>query len=620
MKTATVIAVLLMALSPCSLFAQNLVSNSSFEKHSKIDCYSCHLDPIEFERLLPGWQDLNSNPILCDCDYLPKNSELKYGNCRAAHEHSCNYIQMEYTSKCTDWDHKSLGCSSYLGTKLKSDMEVGSKYEVSLLIYIPENESGDQGLYEHIGISLYPQPIRNPKSKMLNSAGFLLDTVLYNKWYEVSWKIRPICNLNYLVIGAYRSADWPKDHRFEGHQAFFIDKVSIKEVSESTKAQAQEYISFCHPESKADKSLVTKSIEKTTCYFNFADSTLSLEETLKLDSFGFLAKQYPKIAFVITGHTDSIGSNHLGLSTARINNVLNYLEEKHNIINLRFLRIAEGNKHSVADNKNESGRRLNRRVEIHQVGYPLENLFYRHALNQVEEGKHIQAFQTLGKWLNIAPHESKILMLFDMRLKPIQSDIRWSMLTEKVKKSYSYFTNPRLSFSLDSLWAEDQRYRTLKYYVENLNVYVPRIDKHDKKWDVDYGTPAEADQIVMDSLNYLALSILSDIGHWPKRSAIGERQEKAFFLIMMHSNDTVQLSYLLPSLKKRCIAGESEWLYYATMYDRIQVLQDKPQRYATQYKIEKGNGNQTKQLYPVESPEMLNDRRMDIGLPPVKND
>lgn len=41
---------------------------------------------------------------------------------------------------------------------------------------------------------------------------------------------------------------------------------------------------------------------------------------------------------------------------------------------------------------------------------------------------------------------------------------------------------------------------------------------------------------------------------------------------------------LVPKLKKSCLAGEAPWIYYATLFDRLQVIRGLPQRYATQMK------------------------------------
>lgn len=88
MKTAIVIVALFIASSPWSLFAQNLVSNPSFEKHSKIDCYHCHLDPIEFERFNAQVTALDETPqrqedgswVYSVKAQLPDSLRTTYGN------------------------------------------------------------------------------------------------------------------------------------------------------------------------------------------------------------------------------------------------------------------------------------------------------------------------------------------------------------------------------------------------------------------------------------------------------------------------------------------------------------------------------------------------------------
>lgn len=64
---------------------------------------------------------------------------------------------LEYTPRCTDWQHLTKGCSGYLGTTLAQPLEMGRVYELSFWLYIPSGQADtDPEFARHIGLSLYP--------------------------------------------------------------------------------------------------------------------------------------------------------------------------------------------------------------------------------------------------------------------------------------------------------------------------------------------------------------------------------------------------------------------------------------------------------------------------------
>ncbi len=67
---------------------------------------------------------------------------------------------------------------------------------------------------------------------------------------------------------------------------------------------------------------------------------------------------------------------------------------------------------------------------------------------------------------------------------------------------------------------------------------------------------------------------------WPKVSQVGKHAAGTAFLVIQHSDLEKQKKYL-PVIKKLCEEKEADWAAYALMYDRIQVDQNKPQRYGS---------------------------------------
>lgn len=84
-----------------------------------------------------------------------------------------------------------------------------------------------------------------------------------------------------------------------------------------------------------------------------------------LNSVALVLEEYNKTLVVVSGHTDSRGSeqHNQKLSEERANSVASYLREQ-KIISDRLEIIGFGEAQPVADNKTSEGRELNRRVEI----------------------------------------------------------------------------------------------------------------------------------------------------------------------------------------------------------------------------------------------------------------
>jgi len=84
-----------------------------------------------------------------------------------------------------------------------------------------------------------------------------------------------------------------------------------------------------------------------------------------LNSVALVLEEYNKTLVVVSGHTDSIGSeqHNQKLSEARASSVASYLREQ-KIISDRLEIIGFGEAQPVADNQTSEGRELNRRVEI----------------------------------------------------------------------------------------------------------------------------------------------------------------------------------------------------------------------------------------------------------------
>lgn len=84
-----------------------------------------------------------------------------------------------------------------------------------------------------------------------------------------------------------------------------------------------------------------------------------------LDSVALVLKEYDKTLVEIAGHTDSRGTSEHNqqLSDQRAQSVAQYLGSK-GIKSERMIPVGAGEQHPVASNDSDSGRALNRRVEL----------------------------------------------------------------------------------------------------------------------------------------------------------------------------------------------------------------------------------------------------------------
>ena len=99
--------------------------------------------------------------------------------------------------------------------------------------------------------------------------------------------------------------------------------------------------------------------------FDTDRTNLKASFTEVLNSIVLVLNHYPDTTLNIVGHTDSVGSDNynLTLSNNRANAVAQYLVSQ-NVSSSRVTARGDGERSPVANNGTESGRALNRRVEL----------------------------------------------------------------------------------------------------------------------------------------------------------------------------------------------------------------------------------------------------------------
>lgn len=153
----------------------------------------------------------------------------------------------------------------------------------------------------------------------------------------------------------------------------------------------------------------------------------------------------------------------------------------------------------------------------------------------------------------------------------------------------------QIQSELEAILLLDQRYRGLN---------------STGKWE----EVAEA-QTSIDRENLSKVLLLVEAHGWPRISEVGESAALAAFLVIQHAEVEVQERFL-PVISARVKEGEAKGAWLALLTDRIRVQRGLPQLYGTQsrYNAEAGKS----QLLPIEDPEKANERRVALGLKPLK--
>ena len=149
--------------------------------------------------------------------------------------------------------------------------------------------------------------------------------------------------------------------------------------------------------------------------------------------------------------------------------------------------------------------------------------------------------------------------------------------------------NKNLRSKLDIIRSRDQMYR----------------DQKEIDWEK---------QQKLDSLNQLDFyKIVQEYGY-PNRSLVGLEYQDHLFYVLQHSNLEMMKKYIdliKSEVDKRQISPH----LYPLIYDRIKMLEGKPQKYGTQYIKDKDGKNI---LYKTLNKLTLNEERARYGLQPIK--
>jgi hypothetical protein len=112
--------------------------------------------------------------------------------------------------------------------------------------------------------------------------------------------------------------------------------------------------------------------------------------------------------------------------------------------------------------------------------------------------------------------------------------------------------------------------------------------------------------------NAARLAAIIDQYGWPGLTLVGEEGAWAAWLIVQHAiGNPPFMRRCLSLLKQATSNGEAISWQVAMLEDRIRMYEGKPQIYGSQFQPDK-NGQLNP--YQIEDPELVNDRRLAVGL------
>jgi outer membrane protein OmpA-like peptidoglycan-associated protein len=597
-------------LQPAFLPAQNLVPNGNFEKHITFD-YSG--GPGHYINFLKDWEP-NSTPYFVT--YCHKDLVKKFGQERYLKSGYASFdtlilregnamVKLYYGENCIT-PMVDTGCANYIKTKLISPLELGEVYEVSMWVFTKTNLAADPMAYAHFGMFLTRKELFWKNAHRISTDYYFANKIIPDQWIQVKWYIRALCSMQYLTIGAFKDDSFPSLKRWIDNPVFYyIDNVSIKKVNEDSLTTDIHPTPYCEFYEKEEKERTLQSITNLDLQFQSNSSTLDAKDEAQLDSFYQANLLRNGKIFIIIGHTDSQTAENVALSEARAESVKSYLGQKYNLNDLTMLTFGLGSSYPIGDNSSNKGRLQNRRTTIRTSDLTISQVFYRKGLDYIREDSLQQAYFQFTRWLRMVPMAKKVEMLMDARLIKLKRSKYWKPLATSIQDGYSVYFDSHNSFLLDSLYFEDQLFRTYSPY--NLCGYIPEIDTvvlpEFKK--------TEKRILQKDSLNRLAILKYLNQNPYPEISKVGRRQARALSYIILHQGDSLLYEKYIPIVKARCMEGEAEWDVFAMMTDKLHVVRKEFQEYGTQYNILE---NGQVELYKVDDINLVNERRKKIGM------
>ncbi len=202
------------------------------------------------------------------------------------------------------------------------------------------------------------------------------------------------------------------------------------------------------------------------------------------------------------------------------------------------------------------------------------------------------------------------LITTDTDLNSLHDTKEWDKLIEKVKANKYELEkdfDQDLITKLDSLKTLDQKWRKMSTDYANGTIDSSSTSREEIMENVR----------ATDSLNYLELKSIVEKHGFPGFDLVGKNGSHNFWLMIQHQDRNTDFQIeVLTLMKKQVDVDNANKNDYAYLVDRVRVNTGKLQVYGTQMTI---NEDRTSYMpKPVEDPDNLNKRRLEMNLSPIE--
>ncbi len=336
----------------------NLIPNNSFEEYSGVPL-GWFYNGNQFTRLVKYW----NSPTLASPDVfgpgiiVPAHWQKKgFGN-----QHPQEGLSMVGITVYGCSEGKPH-CREYIQIQLNESLVKGQKYQFSYwLAHL------DGSIYtDKLGAYFSVDPIKQNNDDYLNvepqvATKFIVKPNV-QQWQKISNEYIADDSYNYITIGNFYEDKDNKIDRLECVYEFGYYYLDNMELIKVPPFIAQEV----PPDDLSLQNLeIGKKIQLKNIYFDLDKSDLLPRSFVELNKLKKILEENPDMRIEVHGHTDIQGESdyNIELSLTRSQAVTKYLIDS-GIDSGRIDYKGFGSNFPIADNSDELGRKLNRRVEI----------------------------------------------------------------------------------------------------------------------------------------------------------------------------------------------------------------------------------------------------------------
>ncbi|WP_299673667.1 DUF6624 domain-containing protein [uncultured Tenacibaculum sp.] len=208
--------------------------------------------------------------------------------------------------------------------------------------------------------------------------------------------------------------------------------------------------------------------------------------------------------------------------------------------------------------------------------------------------------------------DSSLWVLADNDLLSLHDDIRWKTIEanqlDKYQKEKGELKKPEYTRKLLRLIVRDQMF---DYHMDMAKQFFVKNGKAPHWY---YPLAFVKKQTTKE--NFIKLEKLIKKYGWPTYEDVGKlAADGPLLVINHHEKEAIRIKYL-PRIKEACVKQQGSCVEFAKIQDRILVNTGKNQLYGMQFAYDL---NHKLEPLPIFEPEYVDQRRAEIGLPPLKD-